>query len=493
MTSPVEQAVALIDLAAELVAGTPLVTEVAELRARLDGPLRVAIAGRVKAGKSTLLNALIGERLAATDAGECTRIVTWYRDGISYDVSAVDQDGVAHPLVFRRVEGVLEIELGTLAVDRITRLEVTWPSRALQSVTLIDTPGLASIDDTNSLRTREFLAMGEDRPSDADAVIYLMRHLHRRDAEFLGSFLDRSVAATSPVNSVAVLSRADEIGAGRLDAMESAHRIARRYQADTDVRALCTTVVPIAGLLAETGLTLREDEAAALRSIAGTPDDVLEPMLWSTDGFCEPGSSEVTVEVRRSLLLRLGLFGLRLLVGEIRGGRAATATDLARTLVGMSGLDELRAVIDELFLPRAQVLKARSTLTGLRTVARRLAETDQAAGRRLAGEVERVESSIPEFGQLRLVHLVRSGAVAFSPEQTAELEQLTAPMASTTERLGLSPGADPHELQIAALDAIERWRTRAAAPLNDPALTEVCESMARTYEALYVEVTAPAE
>jgi len=66
-------------------------------------------------------------------------------------------------------------------------------------------------------------------------------------------------------------------------------------------------------------------------------------------------------------------------------------------------------------------------------------------------------------------------------------------MASTTERLGLSPGADPHELQIAALDAIERWRTRAAAPLNDPALTEVCESMARTYEALYVEVTAPAE
>ena len=38
----------------------------------------VAIAGKVKAGKSTLLNALVGEEIAPTDAGECTRVVTWY-------------------------------------------------------------------------------------------------------------------------------------------------------------------------------------------------------------------------------------------------------------------------------------------------------------------------------------------------------------------------------------------------------------------------------
>ena len=55
---------------------------------RLDEPLRVAIAGRTKAGKSTLLNALVGERLAATDASECTRIVTWYRHALGYRVVA---------------------------------------------------------------------------------------------------------------------------------------------------------------------------------------------------------------------------------------------------------------------------------------------------------------------------------------------------------------------------------------------------------------------
>ncbi|SUA48521.1 Predicted GTPase [Nocardia africana] len=48
---------------------------------RLDQPLRVALAGQLKAGKSTLLNALVGQDIAPTDATECTRMVTWYRHG----------------------------------------------------------------------------------------------------------------------------------------------------------------------------------------------------------------------------------------------------------------------------------------------------------------------------------------------------------------------------------------------------------------------------
>ena len=80
MTSDlVSRLTSLATEAVALAADDPTRREAQELVHRLGAPLRLAIAGRVKAGKSTLLNALIGEELAATDAGECTRVVTWYR------------------------------------------------------------------------------------------------------------------------------------------------------------------------------------------------------------------------------------------------------------------------------------------------------------------------------------------------------------------------------------------------------------------------------
>ena len=64
--------------------------DLARMDRRLSEPLRVAIAGKVKAGKSTLLNALVGDLLAPTDEGECTQIVTWYQDGLSPLSSTVE-------------------------------------------------------------------------------------------------------------------------------------------------------------------------------------------------------------------------------------------------------------------------------------------------------------------------------------------------------------------------------------------------------------------
>ena len=71
----------------------------------VDEPLRVAIAGKIKAGKSTLLNALVGEHIAPTDSGECTRVVTWYEHGVARGSGCTPTDGPARALPVRRVDG----------------------------------------------------------------------------------------------------------------------------------------------------------------------------------------------------------------------------------------------------------------------------------------------------------------------------------------------------------------------------------------------------
>jgi hypothetical protein len=459
-----------------------LAVEVSGFMERLDGPLRVAVAGRVKAGKSTLLNALVGERLAPTDAGECTRIVSWYVYGPAYRVDAVRRDGSRVELSFSRDDGALVMDLGSLDPVDVERLEIQWPAAPLRTMTLIDTPGLASLDDSTSARTRDFLAVDADRPAQADVVIYLMRHLHRRDAEFLDALADRSLAESSAANAVAVLSRADEIGAGRLDAFESASRIATRYALDDHIRRLCVGVLPASALMAETAATLEEHEVASLRALAATPDDELAALLLSADRFRAPGSSTLDVDVRAALLGRLGLFGVRFALDLLRRGEATTATEVADSLATHSGVPAIAETLRQRFLPRAQALQARSALIGLRSIARRVADTDTDSGRSLENELERIEASALEFTELRLLHLVLGGATQLSECEVNDVALLAG--ASGPAARVAAPSDELRVVANSALASVERWRTRASAPLVDSPTREACELAARVCESI---------
>jgi hypothetical protein len=473
----------LLESTAAEIPGSPYAARLNDLVERIDGPLRVAIAGRIKAGKSTLLNALVGERLAPTDAGECTKVVSWFRHASGYQVAAQLVDGSERTLAFKRDRGALDIELGALTERDIRSIQIGWPAKSLIELTLIDTPGLASINDENSRRTRDFLEVESDLTPEADAVIYLMRHMHRSDMEFLDAFMDRSVSAASPVNAVAVLSRADEIGACRLDAMESATRIANRYRQDPNVQSLAATVVPVAGLLAETGLTLREDEVAALRTLVATEATALELMLLSAEHFCELHASDLTVEIRRDLIDRFGIFGLRVAVQEVANG-ATTAAALAPRLVDHSGLGELRKLIAEHFLPRARLLKARSALVSARMLVPELRAVHAGAADRLERGAEKIDASAIEFARLRAAHLVSSAGLRFADGEKGDLERLLLG-ATTRDTLGLSSQSGSEQVKRVALEAVARWRGRASDPLAEPALIEVYEIAARTSESIY--------
>ncbi len=466
-------------------AGEPVEAELRAQLDRLDEPLRVAIAGKVKAGKSTLLNGLVGELIAATDAGECTKVVTWYRNGptprvVSYPDSDVN-GGEPSPLAVHRENGALTIQLRDVPVERLRKLVVDWPSRSLSGVTLIDTPGIGSTSSRTSARTLSMLTPDDDSPAEADAVVYLMRHLHATDAEFLESFRDQSVARASSVNTIAVISRADEVGGGRIDAMLSARRIARRYQGEPALRGLCQTVIPVAGLLAATGRTLRQAEFDTLAALSAGPRSEVDSTLLSTQRFLR--CALVPASQRASLLDRFGLFGLRLSTMYIRQGRN-TSTALATELVRCSGLHELREVLDVQFTQRRDLLKARSGLLALERV---LAAYPAPS---LAAEVERISSGAHEFVELRLLSALRCGEVTV-PDSSSAQRLLGGQGVSPIHRLALPKDASDSDVRSSALSELDRWRRRAEDPFADRQAVHAYRAVVRTCEGLVAALTSP--
>jgi hypothetical protein len=482
----VERVRTLVDLAQTTYHGHASATAALDaLAQRLDDPLRVAIAGRVKSGKSTLLNALVGQPLAATDAGECTRVVTWYRYGLTYKAYAQARDGRLDPITLTRGTHAVDLDLGGRAPESLQRVIVEWPAGVLSSMTLIDTPGLGSLASEVSARSERLLAPDEGA-SPADAVVYLARHLHGADVRFLEAFRDDDAGRPDPVNAMCVLARADEVGAARLDALDAAAKVAQRYRADPHARRLCQTVVPVAGLLAQGSTMLGEAEFRALGRLAEADDETAESVLVSTDRFsARPAPLRLTPEEREHLLALLGLFGVRLARDLLRRGAARNAPQLAMELRRRSGLDELRRVLAAQFSGRAQLLKARAALAAVDRLLRDVPPRD---GGTLARATEQIEASAHELTELRLLIALRSGGVRLREDEMIEVERLIERSGRPpTERLELDADADRSAVTDAIVTAVERWRRRAEHPLADPSLVASAQVVQRSYEGMLLD------
>lgn len=454
---------------------------------RLSEPLRIAVAGMVKAGKSTLLNAIIGEEIAPTDTGECTRIVTWYRYGHTPRITAYPFVGEPHILPLKRVDGRLVFVLGSARAEEVERLVVEWPSQALRELTLIDTPGIASLSEDVSARSADFL-VPSDAPSEADAIIYLMRHMHASDLRFLESFRDTEAGRSGTVNALAVLARADEIGAGRIDSLLSADDIAERYRRDPGLRKLALGVVPVAGLLAQSARSMRQSDFESLQVLAGLERSARERMLLSADRFIRaPVPETLSAEARTCLLERFGLFGIRLGVVLIRGG-FTEPTPLAHELVRRSGLDPLLNLVDRQFQARADALKARTALVGVETLLRTMPR--EGAGH-LATALERLQANAHEFRELRLLATIRTTGLSLSTDLAAEAERLVGGYgAAPALRMGLAPDAAPEDVLAEARRCLNRWRTVSENPLAERAAVEACRVVMRSCEGVVAECTA---
>ena len=284
---------------------------------------------------------------------------------------------------------------------------VDWPSQSLRSTTLIDTPGIASTSKAVSQRTVASSTPTTTRPTEADAVVYLMRHLHARDAAFLEAFRDRGVARATAVNTVAVLSRADEIGGGRVDAMFSAREHRRRATGPTRRCAgSARTWSPWPGCSRRPAARCGRPSTPRSPRWPRTTRDDLETELLSVDRFLRAGrDSDVTAEVRATA------------AGAVRAVR-----DPAVDLADPPGRRQPRRAGDGAGRPQRPARAAAGAAHAVRRAPRPAQGALGAAGGGrvlrsgdgrappgpLAREIERILAGAHEFTELRLLGALRS-------------------------------------------------------------------------------------
>ncbi|WP_102418936.1 dynamin-like GTPase family protein [Mycobacterium sp. 4858] len=459
--------------------------ELHRIAARLNEPMRIALAGTLKAGKSTLVNALVGETVAPTDATEATRIVTWFRHGPIPKVIANHRAGRRSDVPIMR-DGGLGFDLSRLNPDDVVDLDVQWPADELIATTIIDTPGTSSLARDVSARTLRLLVPEDGMPR-VDAVVFLLRTLNAADIALLKQIGDLVGGATGALGIIGVASRADEIGAGRLDAMLSAEDVAKRFTRELSQTGVCQAVVPVSGLLALTARTLRQSEFVALQKLAGVDAAELHKAMLSADRFARPDIPlPVDAGTRGRLLERFGMFGIRISIAVLKAG-VTDAAGLADELLERSGLVALRNVIDQQFAQRSDMLKAHTALVSLR----RFVEANPIARTpRILADIDPLLADTHAFEELRLLSQLHSRSTAFHDDELASLRRIIGGSGTDApSRLGLAPEAH-HDAPRAAFAAAQRWRRRAEHPLNDPFTTRACRAAVRSAEAMVAAFAA---
>ncbi len=135
-----------------------LLDQVRILQEQFREPLKIVLMGVVKSGKSTLLNALIGEVISPVDILEATAVIMEVAYGEQEKACIYFRDGTQKEYSIKQAHAYLkQYQSDKFFSSNIKNVQIFKSSEKFKNYNLVDTPGLASVTEANMKTTHDYI------------------------------------------------------------------------------------------------------------------------------------------------------------------------------------------------------------------------------------------------------------------------------------------------------------------------------------------------
>lgn len=355
------------------------------LQQELNAPCVLAFAGKVKAGKSFLVNALLGVDLAMTGTTETTATINIFKYGTPpyKDKPILCQyiDGRKEwkdKAFLDSLQGTSEASLAqTAKIDRLIFYIGNNP--VLADITLVDTPGIGAEvgedGDSHQIHTDAYFKLRDrhqqetvNLSSSADAMIYLFNTVPTEtDKAFLDALYEGGKGLTS-LNGIGVLSKIDKDISQVDNIAKFKSMFERELFTIMPTSATIAKYITCIDSITEFTKKLKSgfDSDAHFELAIGSPDKFLHPKL----PYCK-----LSIEERNAIVELFGNSDLswstvRMIATELY--YTNDIDDSIGKLKKYSGIDELRDIIHEHFFKRSRLLRCHKILNEINKLLREI-------------------------------------------------------------------------------------------------------------------------
>ena len=345
-----------------------------DLARNTQRPFNIAVFGRMKTGKSSLINALIGTPLAITGTEEATatiNLITYSDDPQMLDkftVHWVGRPAETFPLsnLQRDWTGKSDEVKDRVRQTRYIQLYSNYTALKLHEV--IDTPGTGSdvVEHENAAQNiiNSFADFANHNGMHSDALIYVFPPVGREnDEDALRTFRSGCLPESTPYNSVGVLHKWDHIywenGGDFSDIKRKADSLKNAMQ------GMLSDVFPVSAPLASAAQQLSDLFYNKLRDLVTARGDELFRLLsrdekWDRDEQCH---------VIRQLSEDLVPWpSFQIIVREFLTHKDFSNPMFRKHILDLSGLPAFRSYLDRNFFAMGAIIRQKQNIAKLEKI-----------------------------------------------------------------------------------------------------------------------------